>query len=75
MLRTVACDPAGKDLPSLGYISFQLVDILIADLVILLATEHTYFFSSNQASSMHFVFKVREGKTEARGQTPLCCLP
>ena len=53
MLRTVAGDSSRKNLTSLGYISFQLIGILIVNYTILLPSEYTYFFSSAHAASSH----------------------
>ena len=49
MLRAVSCDPSRKDLAALRDISLQLVDILVADLIIL-AAEHTDFLSSVESA-------------------------
>ena len=53
MLRTVPGDPSGKDLSSLGNILPKLCYILVIDLIVLFSTEHTDFFSSAAASSLH----------------------
>ena len=54
VLCTVACDTAGKDFSSLGYVSLQLVYILIVNYAILVAAEYADFLSSaHTARSSH----------------------
>ena len=53
MFCTVSGDSSRKDLSSLGNVSFQFVNILVIDLVILFATEYANFLSSASASSLH----------------------
>ena len=50
MLCTVSGDTARKDLTSLGYVSLQLVNILVIDTCVLFAAEYTYFLSSTNAA-------------------------
>ena len=49
MLCAVARNSSRKDLSSLGDVSLQLVDILVADLIIF-AAEHTDFLSSVESA-------------------------
>ena len=51
MLSAVSGDSSWKDLTSLRDVLSQLCYILVIDLVILFATEYTYFFSSASAAS------------------------
>ena len=44
MLCAVASDTTGKDFSSLGYVSLQLVYILIVNYAILVAAEYADFF-------------------------------
>ena len=53
MLCTSSGNSSRKDLSSLGNVSFQFVNILVIDLVVLFATEYANFLSSASASSLH----------------------
>ena len=52
VLRAVAGDPSGKDLASLGYVSFQLVHVLVIDDVIFSAKYADFLSSAHAASSL-----------------------
>ena len=53
VLCTVAGDSSGKDFSSLRYVAFQLVYVLVIDLVVLFSAEYANFLSSASASSLH----------------------
>ena len=50
MLCAVSCDSSRKDLATLGDISLKLLDILVADCVILVATEYANLSSSAESA-------------------------